>query len=259
MRKIKILLQVDRINWILNKSISYYRNFLPDESFYFLHDERLLPLETFKEYLSSKNFDESNQKFFTMYDVPSDFAKSMEYCTKFRNSIQPKLLEDNSVLLFPDLDEFIYHPNLIELLQTFELPYLIPEPIDVIHNKKWENKLNFDEPIFTQRKYCCSPDYGMINWYKKICIVRQYKEWVNGKETRESISPINNLYLIHIGKVDFDNMENLNIENCNMYPGVENSHNGWSGETLNNWFSQFEIQLIEIDPNLIESLKKINL
>lgn len=257
-RKIKILVQLDRFNWFSDTFIKYYLKFFNKNELYFLFDTRFFSGADLTEYLKNKNFLEEEINIIPMNDVPQSIGDRMSYTTNFINILQKELLSDGSVLIHPDIDELIYHPNLRELLETFNGLYLMPSPIDVIHDLVKESDFNFNSPIFSQRSYYLDPNSSIASWYYKPLIIKDEYKWDVGRHSIER-RVTDGLYLIHIGKIDYNFVEYLNKENLTMYVDQETNQNGITGDNLKDWFSINFSNLLPIPINILNELKTIEI
>jgi hypothetical protein len=257
-RKIKILIQLDRVNWFSDTFIKYYLNFFDKKEFFFLIETRFLKQIDLINYLKSKNFSEDEINIIPLDNTPLDIIERRDYVTNLINNLQKELLKDGGVLMNPDVDELIYHPDLRNLLETFDPPYLLPSPIDVIHNLSKEGDFNFEKPIFDQRNFYLNHKSPLSAWYYKPLIIKEEVKWEVGRHTSDrNVTP--GLYLIHIGKIDYNFIEELNKENLNMYEKQNINQNGCVGIELKNWFVNNFNDLLPIPPDVLSGLKSIKI
>jgi ABC-type arginine transport system ATPase subunit len=90
----------------------------------------------------------------------------MGYMTTYMINFVSEILDGNTVVIYPDVDELIYHENLIELLQTFETNFLVTNPIDVIQKIGEEVEYISEKKLFEQRTFCLKNDNPISKWYK---------------------------------------------------------------------------------------------
>jgi len=257
-RKIKILIQLDRVNWFSDTFIKYYLKFFNKNELFFLLETRFLSEENLISYLKTKNFLDEEINIIPMKKTPVHIIERRNYVTDLINNLQKELLYDGGILISPDVDELVYHQNLRDLLETFNLPYLLPSPIDVVHNRKNEEDFNFEAPIFSQRNFYLNHKSKVSSWYYKPMIVREEIKWEVGKHTEDrNVTP--GLYLIHIGKIDYNFIELLNRENLNMYISQEVSQNGFIGEELKNWFDTNFNDLVPIPSDILSQLRDLGI
>jgi hypothetical protein len=257
-RKIKILIQLDRINWFSDTFIKYYLNFFDKTEFFFLLETRSLEKIDWINYLKSKNFSENEINIIPLNDITLDIIERGRYGTGLINNLQKELLKDGGILIHPDVDELIYHPDLRNLLETFDSPYLLPSPIDVIHNLAEEENLNFKNPIFDQRNFYLNHKSPLSVWYYKPLIIKEEIIWEVGKHTSDrNVTP--GLYLIHIGKMDYNFMESLNKENLDMYENQNANQNGFIGEELKKWFDSNFNDLLPIPSDISNHFRSLGI
>jgi hypothetical protein len=257
-RKIKILIQLDRTNWFLDTFIKYYLKFFNKNELFFLIETRFLSENNLVKYLKTKNFLDDEINIIPLHNTPLPIIERRDHVTNLINNLQKELLKDGSVLMNPDVDELIYHPNLRELLETFDSPYLLPSPIDVIHNREKEGDLNFETPIFGQRNFYLSHRSKTAGWYYKPIIIKDGIKWEVGRHTEDrNVTP--GLHLIHIGKVDYNFVEFLNMENLNMYENQNVNQNGYIEEELKNWFDFHFKDLLPIPSEVLNSLRSLEI
>jgi hypothetical protein len=257
-RKIKILIQLDRVNWFSDTFIKYYLKFFNKNELFFLLETRFLSEENLISYLKTKNFLDEEINIIPLENTPLPIIQRRNHVTHLINNLQKELLKDGSILMNPDVDELIYHPNLREFLETFDSSYLIPSPIDVIHKRKEEKDFNFEEPIFSQRNFYLSHKSKASAWYYKPIIIKNEIKWEVGRHTDDrNVTP--GLYLIHIGKIDYNFIELLNRENLNMYENQNINQNGFIEEELKNWFDTNFNDLVPIPSDILSQLRDLGI
>lgn len=222
MKKIKVFTYLDRPSSpFLNLWINYYRkidnvslsilrrNYKDDFDNAKYHDVEVINVDNFfKDSVTKKEWVPPNIMF---------------------NYHQKKFLENFDVVIYADCDEFIVHENLNELLnKDFKNP-LVTTGIDIIQNLDTEEKFNFDNSILSQRNYMIRN-----NWYDKPIIVNSETTWRPGRHNNSTISYekyIENLYLIHLGRMCFSLFFNSWEETKRLYPltsnRINNSRDGY--------------------------------
>jgi hypothetical protein len=258
MRRIKIIVQIDRLNHFSDLWVKYYSTFFKSENFIFLFEERFIETEVLKIYLSKFNLDTELITLIPLYDIPYDATERMNFMTPFMINFVSDILDGNTVVIYPDIDELLYHNNLIELLQTFETNFLVTNPIDIIQKIGEETEYNPQKKLFEQRTFCLNVDNPMGYWYKKNIIVKSKPDWQNGRHiVGETTTP--NLYLIHLGKFDFEFIKKLNSENLNMYENQQINQNGIIGGDLHNWYENQVEDLVKIPEELLKKLQLLEI
>ena len=255
MRKIKVITLIDRFNWFSDTWIKYHLNYFHKSDLVFLYEERYISTQSLITYLKSKNFESNEINIRSLGININDQNERMEINKNTINNLVKELMVDNDVVIFLDIDELLYHDNLMELLNTFPSSYLVTNPIDVMQYHS-ESKYDFSKPLYPQRMY---HQTGHIqNWYKKPCIIREVFEFGAGRHTLEGIdklvNPSTGLYLIHLSKIDYDFCEELNKQNRDMYINQDNQ-NGMIGKQFSDWW-QGQFKFFELIP--IHIIEKIN-
>lgn len=218
MRKIKIITQIDRINWFLEKWISYHTKVFKKEELVFLVDDKFVSTDVITKFLKKKKFKKNEINIITLHDLPIEYIARMRNTTPFINNLQKQLLETCDVVIYLDIDELLYHAELREVLNTFNSDFLVTNTIDVIHNIHLEkDSFDFNKNVFSQRKFHNVSDAR--KWYYKPAITRRPANWGDGRHSIDGSffgpSP-ENVYLIHLGKMDFEYTNQLNKENILM-------------------------------------------
>jgi len=241
MRKFKIFTIIDRLNWFSDIWIEYHLRYFKKSEIAFLNDKKFLNDDSLKRYLIENfSFNEDEIHIIHSEDQPTSLRERHVYITHFINMTQSNLLLENDVVIYLDIDELIYHPDLVNLLNTFDSDYLVTNPMDILHNINIEYDFDFSKPINSQRNYINS---GIISgWYKKNIIVRNKTYWQDGRHTNE-MPTISDLYLIHLGKIDLKFTNLLNKQNREMR-GWEESQNAFIDNELEDWFRNFTISEI---------------
>ncbi len=273
MREIKIIVQIDRINFFSDKFIKFYSHFFEKRNIYFLHDEELIKKIEIKKYLKKKKFNNNEINIITFdVDIPKKFEDRIKYTTSFLNELQIKLFNENSniVLIFPDIDELIIFDD-INILQTFE-DHLITYPMDVVQNLDIEPEIDFSKNIFDQRSYYLSPKNPVARWYIKKMIFSKPVDFGDGRHSAVTPKELNELqkmkwmvrpnilrkylnttenifgcYLIHLGKIDYNFILKLNEQNLTMYHNFEICQNGFTGEKLFGWYKKIHTNILDND------------
>jgi hypothetical protein len=116
------------------------------------------------------------------------------------NQFQIKFLEENDIVMYSDVDEFIIHNDLSNLLQTFTPNFLVTTGIEIVQNIPFESNFNINNTILSQRKYMV-----YSHWYNKPLILKNAQIWQDGKHNYTDMPPYPGLFLIHLGKICCDN------------------------------------------------------
>jgi len=259
MRNIKIIVQIDRINIFSDIWLKYYINFFKSDNFYFIFENKFINIDFFKKYLQKFGFDSDKVNLITLDDIPSDVSQRMVFLSSIINNLVLNFLDGNTVVIYPDIDELIYHDNLLELLQSFNSDFLVTNPIDVIQNLDSESEYKYGVNLFEQRGFCLNSTHPIFSWYRKNNIIKSFVNWQDSGRHIYHTPPTDGLYLIHLGKFDYNFLEKINKENLNMYQGQNVNQNGYIGSELNEWYLSQHKSLSTIPEDLINKLKKFNL
>lgn len=240
MRKIKLITQIDRINWFLEKWISHHTKVFKKEELVFLVDDKFVSTDVFTKFLKKKKFKKNEINIISLHDLPIEYTARMRITTPFINTLQKQLLETYDVVIYLDIDELLYHPELREVLNTFTSDFLVTNTIDIIHNVNLEkNSFDFSKNVFSQRKFHNVSDSR--KWYYKPIITRRPAEWGDGRHSIDGaflLPSAENVYLIHLGKIDFEYANFLNKENIQMREKTI-SQNTYVDEELRSFFLSF--------------------
>lgn len=240
MRKIKLCTYVDRGGYFLDKFIQHYNRYFSRKEFLFLF-EKTTDFDLYKYFYPFIKHP------YEIRDISADKSSRNESLNAICNQIQKETLAENDVFIFVDIDELIYHPNLREVLETFDTDYLTPRGYDIIQSH--EPPLMFNKPILEQRNY-----WMRDTWYDKPIITRKYLEYDTGKHNRLAAKNyFDDLILIHLNRVDYQYHIDQNIEMIKLYGGPD--LNGIH-ERFHSWFETFE-PLKELIPQHIKEIKWI--
>lgn len=205
LKSVKIFTYVDRINSpFLEMWINYYVK-IKNSNLSVLYKNSIDPLIVSKydnvEFINiSHYYDSSNINNFI---AP----------TKLFADYQTLFLENYDRVIYTDLDEFIIHPDINSLLQSDFNPCLVTTGVEIVQEIGIDISFDFTKSIISQR-------HNMIysKWYNKPLILSNYVEWVNGKHNHDSHSTyVDGLYLIHLGKICINLLQQWAIENIEMY------------------------------------------
>jgi hypothetical protein len=206
MRKFKLITQIDRINYLSDNYISYYKNFFDEEEFYFL--VHAFNSEIIKPYLRSHGFTDDQM---LDYDIKR-FGWGDNI--KLQNEVKTKWINDGYTVVYADIDERIYHPHLKEFINERIRKWIIPVGISLMQHES-EPPLDKTKKVLEQRDYCKTDVY----WFSKVCILAEDFEWTPGRHNKISMNHINsNVYLIDIGKMCKDFMLENNEQSRTIYP-----------------------------------------
>jgi hypothetical protein len=229
----KLITHIDRINFFSEKFISYYTKFFDKQEFLFLINEK--NSTNLKQYLKLKNFNEDNFKVIKKNELGKGKVVTLQ------NEIQKNLLKENYIVVYADIDELIYHPNLKKYIEDTNENLYCPIGIEIIQDYD-ENFLDEDLPILEQRnKYRKN-----INWKSKVCILKKEFKWTGGRHNKKNIIIDNNLFLIDIGKICSKIYKENNIYNKSFYTSVTGRYTLIDDNSINLEFDKFRKNLDEL-------------
>ena len=207
-KKFRLVTAIDRINYFSDNFIAYYKKWFLDEEFYFMVHEK--NYESIKHYLFSKGFTETNIE---KYNI-SIFGEG--HNVNNQNRIKTKFLNQGYIVVYADMDERVYHPDLRNYILNKDCEYIIPQGMQIIQTKD-ELPLDFTRNVIEQRLVCI-PD---IFWYSKVCILKKDFIWDHGRHNKPHKHTIDQeVYLVDIGKVCKDFMIENNKLSSNIYKKV---------------------------------------
>lgn len=231
-RSISIFTYIDRYNIFLDIWLNYYTTFISNKHITILF--RNSTNFNLRAYLDTNGFTEVS-----IIEIPISHKQYVS--ASIFIDIQEKLLKSYNIVMFSDIDEIIYHKNLIDVINTFETPYVTTIGFEIIHNYISEATLDPDLELISQRKF------GMFSsWYDKPLILKERVTWQDGKHSNGiNDYKIPGLYLIHLNKLDFNMLYKNNNQTATLYTDGY-AHNRIN--TLNGLKQYFDIHLM---PNLI--------
>lgn len=260
-RKIKLITNCDRPpNYLMDIAIKYWLNTFKDSELIFLVNN-ISHFDMVKSLKESYNIDAKRiNSIDDIYDpdrcvvwddlVEYDYGAYHDREAPIINAVQHKLLASGvDVVIFLDRDEILYHPDLRNLLNTFQQPVLRPRGIEVI---QYDNEEDFDvtKSIASQRRF--------LRYYpskSKACIVQEPVNWVVGRHgtlcgrwphADQKYHPSNtgdtseypDLYLVHFDKIDIDMIYNLRLESQKIFKSNDRHTGVIDPEKFTFWFNE---------------------
>jgi hypothetical protein len=129
-------------------------------------------------------------------------------------SYQQEFLSTHDVVIYSDNDEFIVHNNINELLNKDFDQCLVTTGIEIVQNLHCEKTFNFQKKINDQRNFMVKSA-----WYNKPLIVNKKINWFPGKHNHNKYDNyVDDLYLIHLGKMCLNLFKMLIEETKILYP-----------------------------------------
>lgn len=171
------------------------------------------------------------------------------------NVYQTEFLKTHDVVIYCDLDEFIVHNDLDNIVRSNFNPCLVTTGIEIVENYPVDRQFNFTEQINKQRNYMVQS-----KWYNKPLIVNKPIIWSSGKHNNNVFNTyVDGLYLIHLGRVCLETYVKLWDETREMYPNNGNISffdKKWYINNFNNP-NHRDHPMVEIPQNIKELLNKI--
>lgn len=241
MEKLKLITAIDRINYLSDNFIEYYKKFFKTEEFYFLVHN--FNAHLVKPYLNSHGFTDDQM---LDYDV-----------TKFgwgdnvgmQNSIKRRWISEGYIVVYADMDERIFHPDLRNYIINNIKYWIAPTGISLMQHDS-EPPLDETKKVLEQRSYGKLDTY----WFSKTCILKIDYEWAPGRHTRPTHLQIDpNVYLVDIGKMCKDFMLKNNEESKRIYRNVFWRYSTHDKEVFKQVFSEHKGHLTDLPKIIKES------
>lgn len=215
MRTTTISTFVNRYNFFLDKWLEWHTKFFAPEDIYIIYEKNDYFKFDLQGYLISKGLHKVHIVSIDYFGYKDNINERIDNIAVFLTEFQANLLKKYDVVCCIDVDEFLFHPNLKNVLQNFKEDYLTPFGIEVVQNLIFEKELDLNKTIISQRNYCSLNNPISKGTYSKPVIVRKELVWGAGKHHQNLNDAImkEDLYLIHLNKVDFNQLIEINKEN----------------------------------------------
>jgi hypothetical protein len=250
MRKIKLVTLIDRLpNYLFDIWINYHlKYFKTNEILIAVINEDIHDIQnSIKTRYNIDSFITDNLKnvsndMITLYKT-NDINKYnvlINYSRDLSNQIQHTMLDMGyDVMIWLDMDELLYHENLVEILQTFNEEIIRPQGVEIIQHET-ENAYDEQLKLNDQRSYI-----QFYNSKNKPIITRKKVTWGAGRHFCEfmphgDITKGNDcypgLYLVHLDKIDIDRLKKLREDNFKIYSdfNVNFKFDNWIQECRDN-------------------------
>lgn len=175
--------------------------------------------------------------------------------SNFFNIYQRQFLQTHDVVIYCDVDEFIIHNNLDDIVRSNYHPCLVTTGIEIVEKYPTDLKFNISQNINNQRNYMIRS-----KWYDKPLITNTPIDWIPGKHNHGMFNNyIEGLYLIHLGKICLDTYVKLHKDTKKIYSSsiyLENFQEEWYIKHFNDPIHP-DHPMIEIPQEIKNFLNKI--
>lgn len=238
---IRLMTAIDRINYFSDNYIKYYKKwFHPEEFFFLVHHKNY---DGIVEYLRSHGFSSFEKYNVLTFGDGHNVGNQNRFKTEFINK--------GYRVVYSDIDERIYHPDLRNLILSFTEDFLIPTGMQIIQGSE-EPPLDKARNVMEQRKWA-SVD---ITWYSKVCILNKDFKWDHGRHNKPLIfTPKENLYLFDLGRVCKDMVLENNQKSVKIYNRVTSRYKELTIDRIEK--DMFAPMLSRLDP-IKEDLRNKN-
>jgi len=171
------------------------------------------------------------------------------------NTYQEQFLKTHDVVIYCDVDEFIIHDDLDNLVRSNYSPCLVTTGIEIVEKYPTDLKFDFTKSINEQRNHMIKS-----KWYDKPLIVNSPIHWLGGKHNHDTFNNyVDGLYLIHLGRVCLETYVRLWEDTREMYSSskyLEIFQKDWYIKHFNDP-NHPDHPIVEIPHNIKELLNKI--
>lgn len=219
MAKFKLITYLDRINVLSDVFFTYYlKIFKPEDFHIMLYKEAE---EDLRHYLTKFGFAGDNIMVLTRTHF--GFGENVD----MQNRVKSEYLKRGYIVIYADIDEIIWHPDLKNYIKDYPQPFICTNGIQIVQNVD-EDYLDASRPILDQRSWC-QPDYY---YYSKLCILKKDFKWTAGRHNKGTIPVDKSVYLIDIGKVCKKLMLENNIKTTAIYKRIMERYRISSQESM---------------------------
>lgn len=171
------------------------------------------------------------------------------------NIYQKLFLQTHDIVIYCDIDEFIVHDNLDDLIRSEYSPCLVTTGVEIVENNLKDLKFDPNKNINEQRNYMVTSE-----WYDKPLIVNSPVSWVAGKHNHGTFNNyVDGLYLIHLGRICLDTYIKLHKDTRKIYTSstyIETFNKEWYIKHFNDP-NHSDQPMIQIPSNIKQLLNKI--
>lgn len=209
--KFKLITYIDRINFFSEKFISFYlKTFNFDEFHFLIHHKNFNQLT---EYLNSKGFSSLNYE--KLERNRFGFGENINK----QNQIKSHFLKLGFIVVYADIDELIYHPDLKNYILNSHDELYCPLGITITQNLD-ESKIDIGKNILEQR----TKFFFNQEWYSKVCILKKDFIWDMGRHNKKGVKIDENIFLFDIGKICIESYLENNFKTLEIYDLVNSRY-----------------------------------
>lgn len=260
MRRIKICTHIDRKpNYLFDLWVKHHLRFFGKDDFLFVCDNRV-DTKNIQKYLSEIfnihteiKTDINNQSdiitsilLVNKNDSPVEYRDFVNQIITYHNSVQYKLFDNGvDVVIWLDIDELIYHDDLVSLLQTSKQKAIRALGIEVVQDLKNERDFDFGKKIREQRSKI------MYNEFENKPIVLFDKlKWIPGKHDLGDVDKnpkkvYDGLYIFHLHYFDLESIKSIYEQNLKLYNKSEKERNQSGVDFIINKFDELQKHLVD--------------
>lgn len=234
----RLIACIDRINYLSDVFINYYKQIFNNEEFFFMIDRR--NYDAIKKYL-----DERIPGYGSIMINKTNIGHGI---SDIQNRIKDAAIDEGCTVIYADIDELIYHPNLKQYIQDCGKEIIIAQGV-VLFQHPSEGPLDRTKKILDQRNYC-----KLSHHFSKVCILKNKFQWTAGRHNRPPGVPNDpNVFLIDISKMCNKLIEENNAVNREMYKsGATQRYSTPSAQKVLNEWSQFIPEKMQEIPEIIK-------
>lgn len=232
--KFKLITYIDRSDYTSDTFINFYLKTFDPEEFHFLVNKRTF--EKVCEYLKSKGFTDEN---FEKLDKPKfGFGESIAD----QNRVKRNFIKDGYCVIYADIDELIYCPNLKEYITKSNKTQFRPIGALIIQNSN-EPDLDTTKSILEQRKYILYDE----TWYSKVCILKEDFYWTAGRHNKRKVPMDNNIILFDTGKICKKLILEKHKQNSSIYGSITQRYRNTNESDIAKQFDILKKDLVNIN------------
>lgn len=235
--KFKLITCIDRINYLSDVFINYYKRIFNNDEFYFLIDSRYQ--NVIRPYLD-KHVPGYGYKLINRDSFGNGFSH-------IQNPVKTAFISQGYIVVYADIDELIYHPNLKEYIINSDKQLILAQGV-VLFQHPSEAPLDKNKKILDQRGFC-----KLSNHFSKVCILKKDFQWTPGRHNKPpGLRVDGNVFIVDISKMCNNLISENNADNRKIYKSLTKRYSTNSpNEVLKEWNLFIYEKMIEI-PKVIK-------